>query len=1101
MAENIDFVNATNSESSQANSPSSSPELEYLKQINKSLDDLIKAVKSTSQSQARDEMPRRDDFRQKQNRSSPYNQGRYSFESATDEFMKAFQKGLLEGVVGSNFKDEIQKSLNEMADMVGLELKDIPSAVGQELGKQVTEALKNSKLGQSFSSKVEKVRDETISGFKSNFSKGVEDYFNKRGMSGKQGAEYVRSAQSARSSSSANVAGGFVKDAASNIAGDVVGDAAGDVVTNLVSMGTSVSGAGATISGLVSAATPLLSVLPQVAAVFAALAIGSALLDAAFSTLAPAIEGTKQLFDTMGKVANRQQASRQKSIELANKRIEEDIESIVKRPFEILEEAAQAVYDAWDANLRVINQTQGYTKSDLQDLMGSYASRLREDGLSSVVSATDITESLTKVLESGLSGAAAEEFSYIATILNAAIPTQDFFNYADTYASLAANAIKDGMSQSEAIDYANEQLELFASDVLYASRELSGGFTTGLQNAGDLFSDAVKIAQASKTGNPSEIAGVLTAVAAATGSIAPDLASAMTDVVVEAATGGNSDQLVALRSLAGINASNTEFLAALAKDPQKVFSDLFSGLAQMQNMSNDAYMEVAEGLSDIFGVSMDAFSRIDFNYLADAISNMDTSNASLAENLSLLMSGESTTSAEAQKMQQINEYLIDEGLSYVMDNEVARAIQQHMWDEQIAKELQETTYAVELQGSALEFLEGIRSTIENILNFLNPIKWLSKVVGNVVNTSAEIKAMTEDVEQILELGKVGQGNAQDLYNLTTYGKDLNLTDSLVAIMGGTSKYAQAAANTQNWYKYGFSNPIQALLGDYLLGGLAAGTSLNSTSSTISRPTSMYSWGTVSKSTANLIGSISGTSQTAVLTSAVSTISSSVDTAMSNLDNKLQKYLDSSYIQDMVSEGKSYTDWYNEVSKSVNLSAAGYSSLDDALSDLGYTQENIKSVFQSAETQAGMAQQYERYQREEEFWTNMETNTTTLIDLVTHTNEFLNGIYKVEQDFFDEWVDYFVNHTAYNEAFTTRDEVTKIQNQEKTGTEDAIYALAEALQSNSIDLLRDPTLQTNALLGQILIVVNAIMQQNNTTSGGLSLPDTLAGLSMGLVESK
>ena len=125
----------------------------------------------------------------------------------------------------------------------------------------------------------------------------------------------------------------------------------------------------------------------------------------------------------------------------------------------------------------------------------------------------------------------------------------------------------------------------------------------------------------------------------------------------------------------------------------------------------------------------------------------------------------------------------------------------------------------------------------------------------------------------------------------------------------------------------------------------------------------------------------------------------------------------------------------------------------------------------------------------------------LFFLLHHTNEFLNGIYKVEQEFFDEWVDYFVNHTAYNEAFTTRDEVTKIQNQEKSGTEDAIYALAEALQSNSIDLLRDPTLQTNALLGQILIVVNAIMQQNNTTSGGLSLPDTLQGLSMGLVSSE
>lgn len=1108
MADNVNFVNPDQENTEQVNAPSSNPELDYLKSIDKTLQDLIKTVKSVSQSEARDTTPRRDDFRQKQNRNAPYNQGRQSFASATDEFMSAFQKGMLEGVLGSNFKKQIHDSLNEMADMVGMELKDIPEAVGQELGKQVSDALKNSKLGQDITNKINKAKDEAMSGFKDNFAKGVDSYWSKKGVTRDQGVAAVRAQESAKKRAS-DVASGSAtsaKDAASGVVGDVVSDAAGDVVSNLVSMSSGVSGAGATISGLVSAAGPLLKVIPQVALVFTALSIGSALLDAAFDTLTPAIEGTKQLFETFGKISNRQQASRQKAIEEANKRIQADIETIVKRPFDILEEAADKVYQAWDANLRMINQTQGYTKSDLQDLMGSYANRLREDGLSSVVSATDITDSLTKVLEAGLSGAAAEEFAYIATILNAAIPTQDFFGYADTYASLAANAMKSGMSQADAIDYANEQLELFASDVLYASRELSGGFTTGLKDAGSLFEDAVKIAQTSRTGNPSEIAGVLTAVSAATGSIAPDLASALTDAVVEAATGGNSSQLVALRSLAGINASNTEFLQQLAKDPQGIFAELFRGLAEMQNMSNDAYMEVAEGLSDIFGLSMDAFARVDFNYLADAISNMDTSNASLAENLQLLMSGQSTTSAEAQRMQQINEYLIDEGLSYVMDNEVARAIQEHMWDEQLAKEIQETTFAVELQGSALTFLEGIRSTIENILNFLNPIKWLSKVVGNVINTGAELDAMHEDLKEILELGKVGSGNPQDFYNLTTYGKDLNLTDSLVAIMGGVSKYQQAAANTQNWYKYGLGTGlVSGLLGDYLLGGLAAGTQMNRPASNIQRPTSMYSWGTVSKSTASLVSALTGsgatTSSTAALTSAVATIQDSSQSAITNLDSRLQKYLDSEYIQDLVNEGKGYSDWYDTVSRSVNVSAAGYSDLNEALSELGYSTENIKSVFQSAETQSGMQKQAERYAREELFWDNMETKTDTLIDLVTHTNEFLNGIYKVEQDFFDEWVDYFVNHTAYNEAFTTRDEVTKIQNQEKSGTEDAIYALAEALQSNSIDLLRDPTLQTNALLGQILIVVNAIMQQNNTTSGGLSLPDTLQGLSMGLVSSE
>ena len=86
--------------------------------------------------------------------------------------------------------------------------------------------------------------------------------------------------------------------------------------------------------------------------------------------------------------------------------------------------------------------------------------------------------------------------------------------------------------------------------------------------------------------------------------------------MTKAATGGNASDIVALRSLAGINASNTEFLRAFAQDPQKIFSELFTNLSKLQNMSQDAYMEVAEGLSSIFGLSMDSFARVDFAYLA-----------------------------------------------------------------------------------------------------------------------------------------------------------------------------------------------------------------------------------------------------------------------------------------------------------------------------------------------------------------------------------------------------------------------------------------------------------------------------------------------------
>ena len=86
---------------------------------------------------------------------------------------------------------------------------------------------------------------------------------------------------------------------------------------------------------------------------------------------------------------------------------------------------------------------------------------------------------------------------------------------------------------------------------------------------------------------------------------------------------------------------------------------------------------------------------------------------------------------------------------------------------------------------------------------------------------------------------------------------------------------------------------------------------------------------------------------------------------------------------------------------------------------------------------------------------------------------------------------------YNNAYT-RDTVQKVLDSERESSETAIYALADALTQNDVSLLVDPTMQTNALLAQILKVANAILTQGNNGVGGISLPDTLAGLSLGIV---
>lgn len=945
-----------------------------------------------------------------------------AYKDAQSQFIEAFQSTMLDSIVDSNFKKSIQTSLDNFAKSIGVDLADVPAELGKELSRQAMEAIRKNPFGDAVVSHMQDLVQGSISKAKSAYNRSIE------------------------------------KDLA-------------------VGVGTATTSLSAATSGIVSAIGAL---APEILALVGVVSVAVG----AFELLKPAIKGTKKLFDGMRTAGNRYYTSREKQVELAQKRAIADMESMITEPFKILKESADAVYQAWDQNIRIINATQGYNKSDLQDLLGSFADRLRSEGLSSVISGVDITESLANVLKSGLSGKVAEEFAYTATKLNAAIPTQDFFGYADTYASLIANATNKGMSQAAAIDYANQQLEMFASDILFASRQLSGGFSTGLKDAESLFRESVKIAQASKYGTPSQIGGVLTSVAAVTGAIAPDLATAMTDAVVKAATGGNSPEIVALRSLAGVNASNTEFLQMMAKNPQQLFTNIFSKLADMQNMAPGAYMEVAEGLASVFGIPMDAFARIDFNQLASAVSNMNVNTASLNENMDLLASGQTTTNAEQLKMRQINQYLIDEGLSYVMDNEVARSIQEHMWDEQMNQDLIEATYAVDLHGAALEFIEGMKHTIDNIFRILTPTGWFQKL-QDVKATSEELKAQDADKRSLLELGKVGAGNAQALHQLLTRGKNLHITPDILSLMGGTSAYQlhknmSEARHIQGNIATGqWSNRISV--------EDAVGM-MNAVTSRLSRnggPTSKYQWGSIGKTANQFLYSVHGGQPVGN----VSPINTSSSTVQSAIQSKLTKMLSEEYMMNFAKEGKSYSEWVASSRK------FGISKFSDTLKDLGYNEADVKARYQSAQVNAAAQLESERKKKEEDFWTNTQDYELQVLDLFKLNNDTLDNIYKKHTDFYNAWVDYFVKHTVYSASYTHA-AVTAVQQQERKGSQDAIYALAEALTKNTVDLL-DPTVQTNAILSQILIVANAILQQNNTANKSVGLPDTLNALALGL----
>jgi len=919
-----------------------------------------------------------------------------------------------------------------------------------------------------------------------------------------------------------------------NNLGDVAGKSAGEIVSAFGSGGLkgAASAAEAAIGPLSTAAGSAATAIGSAAVAAAPAAAALLALDYATEVLGHSFKLASDAFSRLGEgisnSANREEKSSKRNREEAQKRLVADVETLIKKPFEILEESAQRVYDAWDSNIRLINQTQGYTKSDLQLLMGGFAERARSEGLSKYVNAADITQNLAKVLQSGLSGKVAEEFAYQATILNAAIPFQDFFSFADTYASVAANLIKNGASQDEAIAAATSNLRTFASTVLSASRELSGGFSTGLKDAQGIYEKAVKIANAARISNPSQIAGVLTSAAAATGAIAPDLVSTITDTIYQVATGGNTDQVVALRSLYGA-AENTEFLRQFANDPQGVMRTIFTNLAGMFNSSSGVYMTAAGPYAELFGMSSEAFQRLDFKYLADAIGSMSVNNEAINENMELLKSGQSTLTKEQLRAEQINTYMIEEGLAYVLDSEAGREIQRHMWDEQIAREQMEATYGVELTGAGLDFLQGISQAVKNILDLINPFGWIKKI-AQVTHTINEASGLEKDIQQVLEITKVGGGNSRILSNLVTRNADLGLTPTLVELLGGTSAYAQASANRKQMVAAMnfLQMPLSALFSSKeggVIGKESGGVASFGSSGSLN---SMYNWGTLGKSAAAAVGSVLSGGSSGNLLPGIARTSGS-KSAADAMAGKIEKMLADEYLVDkFVKQGKSYEEF------AASAKQFGISDFNKALEEAGYNRGEVEGYFQSQETKQG-GQMYEDIRQDEkdfrdagrkfwreDFWTVYQEpffqELTTIeenylqkiidnqIDWKEYfgeswNNDFVKGWMDTRWDkqFWKQFNDYFFEHKIYNGGTLKLSKLEKVQEKEKAEKGDLANALAEYLTRNNQNLedLKDPTIQTNMLLSQILVVANAIMNQTARSEGTLSLADSLAAAAVGL----
>lgn len=1149
MADNIDKMRPG---ANNSNNDDNAQVLAYLKAIADSLASIQKTAGKQSQSAAKDKLPTREDFRNKRKEAEENRKKYKSTGRPFEDFTDSFEGALLEGLLGSDFKDRVSGVFSTIAEELGVSIKDIPGALGQELGRQAMSAFKNTDLGKSISSKIDAAKDKMFDKansavrdiFGGSKSKATDANSAKKAASeaaSNAGDEAAKAATDAAAKGAKQAGEAAAKEVGKKAAADVGKEAlstaassavpGGGIVADVAANSAAEAGvsqavaAGATSSSTVAASGT--AATAGAASSTGALAGAAATADpvilaivVALKLLEPVLEGLATLGQALIKTGNREKDARKERLKNSEERLRKDINAMIEQPFKILENAAQKVYDTWDANLRTITATQGYSKADLQSLMGNYAERLRKEGFSDTIATTDITESLAKVLQSGLSGKVAEEFAYQATKLGAAVPTEDFFGYADVYASIAANAIAAGKSESEAIAAANAQLNQFASNLLYAGRQLSGGFSTGLKDAQGLFKDAVQIAQTARLGDSSQISGVLTSVSAIVGAVAPDLASALVDNVVKAATGGNSDQIVALRSLAGINASNTEFLRAFANNPQQVFTSLFRNLSNIQNSSADNYMEVAEGLSSVFGVSMDALSRVDFNYLADAISAMKVNQSALSENLANLRSGETTSTPEQLKIAQINKYMLEEGLAYVLDNDVARAVQQHMWDEQLANEMQEATYGVEIQGAALQLLEGIAQTVQNVIDFLNPLSWIERKLTNILESAGDAAAQDSDLQQMLKLTRVGKGRLEDFKNLTTRGQDLKLTKNYVDLLGGVSAYGINSAvfdfTRQLLGGYGYTDVdgTRSII-NQLRGSYGNGYSTDSNG----KPTSGYRWGMVGKSTA-LPSTRNSDTIFETVTAATSAAISGAETAAAGL---IKKVLSTDYLSQYTESG--YDAWLE------STKALGIADIEAALEAVGKTSTDIKGYFNTLQAQAAAKNEAERKTKEETYWDNtssalsiiqveqipaiitgqdnmltvITSNFNQISGLIPQVDETLqsilesmtSGFYTIESrlsDLINEYAN-SVAESIYSDSYSGAD-VDRIDAAERSASQDTLDSLVDAITVSSGDGTSMD--QTNALLMQMLTLVAIISRNSESTTAGTMLPDSLSELARGLI---
>ena len=183
----------------------------------------------------------------------------------------------------------------------------------------------------------------------------------------------------------------------------------------------------------------------------------------------------------------------------------------------------------------------------------------------------------------------------------------------------------------------------------------------------------------------------------------------------------------------------------------------------------------------------------------------------------------------------------------------------------------------------------------------------------------------------------------------------------------------------------------------------------------------------------------------------------------------------------------FEHWLEEFQKD-----SGYTDLEAELAKYGQSLDVVEAMFEQQQAANSSAATKARQLHEVQFWEDMQNFAT--VDFPWYMRE---------------WERYYIQHEAYNEATGGVGEgkgayqaAVELRAQEQGEFGDSVFALAKALTENKNwqeelgDKLKEPAVQTNALLAQILLLVDAIRQQNNDTAI-VSVPTALSSLGLGI----